>query len=365
LRAWDIEASPVIGVGDRWRAHVATATQSDQPLMIEGVHRRKDGSKFPAEVCVSYREFEDQAYLLVTARDVTERHLIHEALRSEHESLRALIRAIPDLVYFKDLGRRNMLVNKAYEKFAGRSADQIMGKLDEELFPMNMAMKCRASDEQVLRTGHASQVETIVPDNQGQEIVFDTIKTPIRGADGRIVGLVGVSRDITQRKLEEQRLQDAKQRYHTLVEQLPVGVVVVDAETTLPIEFNNQAAVMLGYTRQEFARLRVVDYEANENPREVKAHLSRILEQGHDDFVTKMRAKDGTIKNIRVSIRVMELDGRRVFHNVFSEIVRDKTGVSQVTSSMIEPSRAVELGEQGQEAQPAETTAQRVEIDPC
>lgn len=364
LSAWDIEASPVVESGDRWCAHVSTATQSDQPLMIEGVHRRKDGSEFPVEVGVSYREFEDRAYLLVTARDVTERHMIHEALRSEHESLHALIQAIPDIVYFKDLGRRNMLVNKAYEEYAGHSATQIIGKLDEELFPRSMAEKCRATDEQVLRTGHASHVERVLPDDRGQETVFDTIKTPIRGADGRIVGLVGISRDITQRKLEERRLRDAERQYRTLVEQLPVGVVVVDAETTLPIEFNNQAVAMLGCTRQEFARLRVADYEAKENPQEVKAHVGRILEQGHDDFVTKMRAKDGTIKDIRVSVRVMELDGRRVFHNVFSEIVRGDTDEVQSAASMIEPNPAVGIGEHGQEARPTETTTAQVKTDP-
>ena len=65
--------------------------------------------------------------------------------------------------------------------------------------------------------------------------------------------------------------------YRILFEQVPDGVLLIDAETTLPIEFNDVACQQLGYGRSEFARLRISDYEAFEAPEAVASHIEKIL----------------------------------------------------------------------------------------
>ena len=118
----------------------------------------------------------------------------------------------------------------------------------------------------------------------------------------------------------EIELSEFKKLYRTLFSQSPDAVVILDPETTLPFEFNDKINEILGYTREEFAKLRIADYEAIESSEEVRLHIDKILREGKDEFETRMRTKTGEIRNIIVSINVIELLGKRFFHNIFRDI---------------------------------------------
>ncbi|MBI2960890.1 MAG: PAS domain-containing protein [Betaproteobacteria bacterium] len=83
-----------------------------------------------------------------------------------------------------------------------------------------------------------------------------------------------------ERKQAEEAILQAQLRYQTLFEQSPVGIVVVDLDSGLAVECNAVAHNELGYSKEEFLRLRVSDYEALESPAEIKAHTEKILRQG-------------------------------------------------------------------------------------
>lgn len=148
------------------------------------------------------------------------------------------------------------------------------------------------------------------------------------GANGRLdlSRVIVAITDITERKQAERRQQEAENRYRTLFDQLPDAVVLTDPDTTLPIEFNHLAPRLLGYSPEEFATLRVADYDANESPEQFREHVERVLRDGGDEFETKMRTKDGSILDVVVRVRVAEISGRKVFHSIFRDITeRRKT----------------------------------------
>jgi len=87
------------------------------------------------------------------AREISERQQKDAELKESNNKLRALIQAIPDVIFFKDAAGRNLLVNRAFEQMMGITQEEIAGKCDAEIMPADLAAQCRESDEAVMRAG--------------------------------------------------------------------------------------------------------------------------------------------------------------------------------------------------------------------
>ncbi|MBI4446819.1 MAG: PAS domain S-box protein [Acidobacteria bacterium] len=118
----------------------------------------------------------------------------------------------------------------------------------------------------------------------------------------------------------EEKIRESQVLYQTLFEQSPDGILIIDPETALPLVFNNTAHQQLGYSREEFARLRIYDYEVAEKPEETKSHITKILREGRDDFETRHRTKQGDIREVHVRVRLIDVSGRPAFQTVFRDI---------------------------------------------
>jgi PAS domain S-box-containing protein len=134
----------------------------------------------------------------------------------------------------------------------------------------------------------------------------------------------GIQTELAERKRTEQTLLQTEKRYRTLFEQSPDGVLLIDPETARTIVFNTAAHSQLGYSREEFARLRIADYEIIEKPEVTEAHIQNIIQQGRDDFETKHRTKQGEIRNVNVTAQTIELAGRPVLNCIFRDITERK-----------------------------------------
>lgn len=150
------------------------------------------------------------------ARNITDRKMAEDALIKINARLQTLIDTIPDIVYFKNLQGRNLVVNSAFEELVGMGRADIVGKTDEELFPLELARQCMRSDDEVVRNGKARRCEEQVVDKKGNKIFFESIKTPLYDKHENIVGLVGVSRNITERKTAEESLKESTERLRSL-----------------------------------------------------------------------------------------------------------------------------------------------------
>ncbi len=125
--------------------------------------------------------------------------------RKADNMLTAVAQSIPELVYIKDAGGRHLMVNKAVEEFTGRTSQQLHGRTMADLLPPDLAASCMQSDREPIVTGKPCRVEERFESAGGVQIL-DTIKTPLRDDRGDIIGIVGVSRNITEKlKAEEER----------------------------------------------------------------------------------------------------------------------------------------------------------------
>jgi PAS domain S-box-containing protein len=155
----------------------------------------------------------DRRLIYAAARDITERKQNEEELARERNLLRTLMDHLPDYVFVKDAESRFVMANAAHLQTLGAaSLGDVAGKTDLELFPRELAEPYFADEQAVIRTGEPLlDREELVIDRAGRRKWLLTTKVPLRDRDGRVVGVVGISHDITERKQAEEALRQAKE----------------------------------------------------------------------------------------------------------------------------------------------------------
>lgn len=172
-----------------------------------------------------------------------------EKLRETSIRLRALVQAIPDIVYFKDAQGRNVVVNSAFEKLVGLRQEDIVGKTDEQLLPADLAAECRRSYEETLKKGTIMRTEAQTTGSKGEKRFFETTKAPIYDSQGKAIGIVGVSRDITARKNLEEKLRESEELFRSIVEGSHDGIAIIDENYRI-VYANKELTRVLGYPKE-------------------------------------------------------------------------------------------------------------------
>lgn len=160
-------------------------------------------------------------YISTIARDISVLKKIENELRERNLLLQTLIDSIPDMFYYKDIQGRYMIVNNVFAEFAGLSKEEVTGKAPEELFSTETAKAARESDEVVFMTVKPLRFEYPTFDRQGHKMVLDIIKTPVLAGSGEIIGMLGIFRDITEKKKIEDTIKSSRDFYLELFNKFP------------------------------------------------------------------------------------------------------------------------------------------------
>jgi PAS domain S-box-containing protein len=143
--------------------------------------------------------------------EIAERKRIEEKLREQYQFLKVLINAIPSPVFHKDADGFYQGCNGAFERYLGLSREQIVGKSDFEIAPLELADKYRAIDLSLMADPGIHDYETSFLDATGRELNVIIIKTAYLKADGEVGGVIGIMVDVTDlRKMEEEQLKMEK-----------------------------------------------------------------------------------------------------------------------------------------------------------
>jgi PAS domain S-box-containing protein len=170
------------------------------------------------------------------------RQLEAEARKAD-TMLTTIVQSIPDLVYVKDAEGRHLMVNKAVEVFTGQTAQQLLGKSMADLLPPDLAAPCMQSDREPIVTGKPCRVEERFA-NAGGLRILDTIKTPLCDDRGDIIGIVGVSRDITEKLKAEEERRLLQTQLHQAQKMESLGRLAGG----IAHDFNNILTAIIGFT---------------------------------------------------------------------------------------------------------------------
>ena len=146
-------------------------------------------------------------------QDITERKLAEEALRESRTLLQTVIEGTSDAIYVKDPQGRYLLFNSAAARATGKRADEVLGQDDTFLFPPDQARVVMDGDRAVMAGGKIVTYEENVTGASGELVTYLSTKGPLFDGQGRMIGLFGVARDITERKLAEEALQESEERH--------------------------------------------------------------------------------------------------------------------------------------------------------
>jgi diguanylate cyclase (GGDEF)-like protein/PAS domain S-box-containing protein len=117
--------------------------------------------------------------------------------------LKTLINSVPDLIFYKDVNSLYVGCNSAFEKFAGKKEKDIIGFTDFNLFDKEMAILFRDMDKKMLIENKPRINDEIVTYPNGTEVFLETLKTSYSNSEGTVLGIIGISRNITDRKKRE------------------------------------------------------------------------------------------------------------------------------------------------------------------
>ncbi len=150
---------------------------------------------------------QDKKFRFTVVNDITERKLAEEEIKHNAGLISSQLDSIPDIIFYKDVNGVYLGCNPPFAEFVGWSRDEIIGKTDYDLFTKEIADFFRKHDKLMLDLQKPRQNEEWITYPDGREILIDTLKTPYWGPDGTLIGLLGISRDITERKKAETEIK--------------------------------------------------------------------------------------------------------------------------------------------------------------
>ena len=269
--------------------------------------------------------FQDPAgnrFVAGMATDVTQREQAEQALREANarlhkseELLRSVTDNSPDAIYVKDLDSRWLMANAAVLRIVGKTAEQVSGKTDLELYAdPEIGQAILDNDRSVLERGDARAFEELADTPEGRR-VFLSIKAPRRDAEGTIIGLVGISRDITERKRIEEALRQSEQKYRYLAETVQDVIWIMDTDDLRFLYVSPSVLKQRGYTPEEVIAAPVQAALTSESAERVarliaerRAELIRAeRDDGEGRFYTdevEQPCKDGSVIGVEMVTRL-------------------------------------------------------------
>jgi PAS domain S-box-containing protein len=231
---------------DRYNQRMAG---ENPPPIYQTIIKRKDGSRFYAELNAGIISYEGKPANLIIIRDMNERKKVEAALRESEDLYRTLAEASNDLIFV--IGRNDHVeyVNSYTAAMINRPINQIIGSPRTGLFSPEILTSQKTELDSVFATGSSVRYSSPLPFN-GRIYWYDHILTPLKDPNNNVRSVLGISRDITERKVSEAALFASEKRFQSLVEMLPQSIWECDDRGNVTF-VNQRTYEMYGYDYED------------------------------------------------------------------------------------------------------------------
>ncbi|UMZ72666.1 PAS domain-containing hybrid sensor histidine kinase/response regulator [Natranaerofaba carboxydovora] len=261
-----------------------------------------------------------------SSTDITEKKKIEEELKTINERFDTAVSAANIGVWeWNIIDDKLIWDNKMYELY-GTTPEKTEEKM--EMWAESIHPEDREENKELLlkaKNGEKNfdtQFRVIWPD--GTIRYLRAFAETVHDFKGYPEKMIGINYDTTEQVLSEEKLAEAEKRYRTLFQDAPHGIVIINPNTMTAEEFNDEACEMLGYTREEFKKVQINDYEIIEDIEATKARIEKILQGSKEEFETKHKTKNGEILDVYVIAKSIELKGSSYIFAQFMDITENK-----------------------------------------
>ena len=280
----------------------------EQPLCIETMHKRKDGSTFPVEVRVSLAIFEKEQGILGVVRDISGRKNNEEQLKQNKIFIDKIVNTAPNLIYIFDLEKQaTVYTNLGLTSILGFTSEELIA-MGSELFPKLMhpddmprikshQHKLMTTDETVTLT-----IEYRFKNKKGEYRTLRSYDRPFtKDEKGKTTQIIGIAIDITEQDRINKRLEESEERYHELTQYIPQTIFELDAQGNI-IYVNDYGKALFDFSEEQLkSGIQIAQFihpaDMDRALKNLKGILEGTADTGNEYRIIK---KDGTERKVLI-----------------------------------------------------------------
>ncbi|MBL7872508.1 MAG: PAS domain S-box protein [Cyclobacteriaceae bacterium] len=324
LKLTDILVGDVILNQEKYAAQLR-----NESVTIERKLRKKDGLILDMEI--NARMLED-GKMLAFARDITDRKKAVKELAENENYLRTILETEPECV--KVLNPKGELISMNPAGLAMIEAEneqQVLKQRMVDLVDKNYQVAFKKLTKNVF-TGVSGKLEFEITGLKGTHRWLETHAVPMKDIEGNIISLLGVTRDITERKKGDTERRLLLERNQQIISTMLDGFILADTRGRI-IEVNPAYCKMIGYTHNELLLKNINEIEATLSPAEINERIAVMLKQKSVQFETTHIRKDGALINLEVSISIMVVEGQQLVAAFVRDITERKKSEELIRQS--------------------------------
>lgn len=320
---------------------------------MEKRYIHKDGHIIWGSLTVSLvRDLEgNPLYAVSLVQDITENKKAEEQLKESEERFRKIFEESPLGMAIINLDNQLIIkVNFMLCRMLGYNEKELIGLTIPEITHSEDLENNMELLEKIIRGDipfftiekrYTKKDKKIMWGNLTASIIRDKNESPLYG--------IGMIADITEQKEIENKLKESEEellrlnkeleqrveerteefkeseaKYRTLFEQAADSIVLIDTETEDLVEFNDKMYENLGYSREEFNDIRVLDFVVMEENEDYESHIKKIIREGSDIFESKYKTKDGKIRDVMIHAKAIKIKDKQYIHSIIRDITEFK-----------------------------------------
>ncbi len=295
---------------DSYRADDRQVMESGSPkINFEEVQIQSDGgTRWLQTSKVPLRDSKGEVIgVLGTYEDITKRKNVEEALQRSEQMLKIVLDNFPGVVYWKDRNSVYLGANRESARNAGfADSSEFIGKTDFDMpWARTEAKAYRTDDRQVMESGNA-KLHVVESQRRagGKTGWLDTSKVPLRDQEGNVIGVLGISTDITDQKAAQDDLRESEERFRTLSEATFEGIMI--HVNGLIVDVNKAALEQMRYSRGEIIGRSIHELFAPESQEIVEEVVQHPMAEAYEAHMVR---KDGDVRFVQIKARSMDFNG--------------------------------------------------------